>query len=120
MRSASYILFSTSHRAPRFLASFPTRRSSDLQVTTGGSDPRVMTPGVQLNMVTKRGTNDFRGSGRYFYTPGGYQADATVPKEAAPYLAQANAIKFVRDFGGEVGGPIWRDRLWFGAADAEN
>src|SRR5437773_8467622 len=82
MRSASYILFSTSHRAPRFLASFPTRRSSDLQVTTGGSDPRIMTPGVQLNMVTKRGTNDFRGSGRYFYTPGSYQAEATVPAEA--------------------------------------
>ena len=36
----------------------------EMQVTTGGSDPRVMTPGVQLNMVTKRGTNDFRGSSR--------------------------------------------------------
>src|SRR5947207_6231237 len=28
----------------------------EMQVTTGGSDPRIMTPGVQLNMVTKRGT----------------------------------------------------------------
>jgi len=42
----------------------------EMQITTGGSDPRIMTPGVQLNMVTKRGTNDFKGSGRYFYTPG--------------------------------------------------
>ena len=92
----------------------------EMQITTGGSDPRVMTPGVQLNMVTKRGTNDFRGSGRYFYTPGGYQADATVPGEATSYLAQTNAIKFVRDFGGEVGGPIWRDRAWFWVADSEN
>ncbi|MEA2325722.1 MAG: hypothetical protein QOE68_681, partial [Thermoanaerobaculia bacterium] len=53
----------------------------EMQVTTGGSDPRIMTPGVQLNMVTKRGTNDLKGSGRYLYTPGSYQADATVPNE---------------------------------------
>ncbi|PYQ35369.1 MAG: hypothetical protein DMF57_03270, partial [Acidobacteria bacterium] len=58
----------------------------EMQITTGGSDPRIMTPGVQLNMVTKRGTNDLRGSARYFYTPGSMQAAASVPTEAASYL----------------------------------
>jgi len=84
----------------------------EMQVTTSGSDPRVMTPGVQLNMVTKRGTNDFKGTGRYFYTPGSYQADATVPSEAKSYLGRTNSINFVRDYGAEVGGPIWRDHIW--------
>src|SRR5438132_9758239 len=92
----------------------------EMQITTGGSDPRIQTPGVQLNMVTKRGTNDWRGSGRYFYTPGSYQADATVPNDASTYLDKTNRINFVRDFGGEVGGPIWRDHAWFWVADAEN
>src|SRR6266540_2016522 len=92
----------------------------EMQVTTGGSDPRIMTPGVQLNMVTQRGTNDFRGSGRYFYTPGSYQADASVPDEAVLYLGQTDEIKFVRDFGGEIGGAIWKDHLWAWIADAEN
>ncbi|HEV2720351.1 MAG TPA: carboxypeptidase regulatory-like domain-containing protein, partial [Thermoanaerobaculia bacterium] len=92
----------------------------EMQVTTGGSDPRIMTPGVQLNMVTKRGTNDFRGSGRYFYTPGSYQANASVPGEAAGYLAATNEINFVRDFGGEIGGPIWKDHVWAWIADSEN
>jgi hypothetical protein len=92
----------------------------EMQVTTGGSDPRIMTPGVQLNMVTKRGTNDFRGSGRYFYTPGSYQADATVPSEAVTYLDRTDRINFVRDFGAEIGGPIWRDHLWGWIADSEN
>src|ERR1700730_8799629 len=59
----------------------------EMQITTGGSDPRIMTPGVQLNMVTKRGTNDIRGSGRYFYTPGSLQTSPTVPAEAVSYLA---------------------------------
>jgi hypothetical protein len=92
----------------------------EMQITTGGSDPRIMTPGVQLNMVTKRGTNDFRGSGRDFYTPGSYQASAKVPAEAATYLAQTNAINYVRDYGAEVGGPIWKDHLWAWVALSEN
>jgi hypothetical protein len=92
----------------------------EMQVTTGGSDPRIQTPGVQLNMVTKRGTNDLRGSGRYFYTPGRYQADATVPSEAAGYLIHTDEVNYLRDYGGEVGGPIWRDHLWFWGAIAEN
>ena len=37
----------------------------EMQVTTGGSDSTIATGGVVLNMVTKRGTNEWRGSGRY-------------------------------------------------------
>jgi hypothetical protein len=92
----------------------------EMQVTTGGSDPRIMTPGVQLNMVTKRGTNDFRGSGRDFYTPGSYQASTKVPTEAATYLSQTNAINYVRDYGAEIGGPVWKDHLWAWVAVSEN
>ena len=84
----------------------------EMQVTTGGSDPRIMTPGVQLNMVTKRGTNDLKGSGRYMYTPGSTQATASVPTEAQSYLISTNEINFVRDYGVEVGGPFWKDHLW--------
>jgi hypothetical protein len=91
----------------------------EMQATTGGSDPRIQTPGVQLNMVTKRGTNDFKGSGRYFYTPGSLQASAVVPAEATYYLDKTNRINFVRDFGAEVGGPIWRDHAWFWVASAD-
>ena len=92
----------------------------EMQITTGGSDPRVMTPGVQLNMVTKRGSNDIRGSSRYFYTPGSLQASTSVPAEAQGYLSQTNAINYVRDYGAEVGGPIWKDHLWLWLADSEN
>jgi len=91
----------------------------EMQVTTGGSDPRIMTPGVQLNMVTKRGSNDLRGSGRYFYAPGSLQAGAHIPGEASYYLAATNKVDFNREYGAEVGGPIWRDHLWAWVASSE-
>jgi hypothetical protein len=65
-----------------------------IEVVTGGSDPALATPGVAVNLVTKRGTNELKGSGRYVYT------------------------EDVRDFGVEVGGPILKDRLWLWGAGA--
>jgi len=92
----------------------------EMQATTGGSDPRIETPGVQLNMVTKRGTNDIKGSARYYYTPGSLQAAAKVPGEATYYLDATNKVNFVRDYGVEAGGPIWKDHLWFWGARGDD
>src|SRR4051812_47604522 len=49
----------------------------EMQVTTGGSDSTVATGGVVLNMVTKRGTNEWRGSARYYKTDDNYQSDTS-------------------------------------------
>ena len=89
----------------------------EIQVATGGSDPRIQTPGVQLNMVYKRGTNDLRGSARYFETPGN---EGTVSEEAKPYLRFFNEIDSVSDYGLELGGPIMKDRLWLWGAYGRN
>ena len=89
----------------------------EIQVATGGSDPRIQTPGVQLNMVYKRGTNDIRGSARYFRTPG---RESDVNAEAKPYLNFFNAIDSVDDYGVELGGPIVKDRLWLWGAYGRN
>ena len=105
------------------LGSSPTYYDFDsfeeMQVTTGGTDPRIMTPGVQLNMVTKRGTNDIRGSGRYYKTSGSLQSDPRIPAEAAGYLEKVNEINNIGDYGGEAGGPILRDKLWLWAGTSK-
>ena len=66
-------------------------------IATGGSDPSLSSPGVSLNLVTKRGTNQLRGSARALYTDGARW-----------------------DYGAEVGGPLWKDRLWLWGAGASN
>ena len=118
------------------LGSSPTYYDFDsfeeMQVTTGGTDMRIQTPGVQLNMVTKRGTNDLKGSARYFTTKNEWQAEPNVPFEAElirdshgnvirGYLEFVNEIQDIDDYGVEVGGPIMRDRLWmWGAYSQQN
>jgi hypothetical protein len=90
----------------------------ELQITTGGVDPRIQTPGVQLNMVTKRGTNDFKGSARTYYSSKGMQATPSIPSEAT-YLSSVNQIDKINEEGAELGGPIIKDKLWFWGAYAD-
>jgi len=88
----------------------------EMQVTTGGSDTTIATGGVVLNMVTKRGTNEWRGSGRYYDTDNQWQSSSDTGSvdfpATQPPFKQGNRIVNVRDYGAEVGGPIIKDRLW--------
>ena len=96
----------------------------EIQVTTGGSDASIATGGVVLNMVTRRGTNDWRGSGRYLVMNDGTQSDLELDSSdlgqagswnnnrAQGPFKQGNRIDKVVDWGVELGGPIVRDRLW--------
>ncbi len=103
------------------LGSTPTYYDFDsfeeIQVTTGGSDPRIQTPGAQLNMVTKRGTNDYKGSARYVYDSHSWQASPAANGEAKSYtvnpILNGNRINTIGNYAGDIGGPIWRDKLWF-------
>ncbi|HEX7708293.1 MAG TPA: TonB-dependent receptor [Thermoanaerobaculia bacterium] len=92
----------------------------EIQVATGGTDPRVQTPGAQINIVTKRGTNDLSGSARYFLTEGSTQGTRKIPAEASSYLGLTNEIDEVTEWGLEIGGPIVRDRLWLWGSYADN
>ncbi|HUJ15217.1 MAG TPA: carboxypeptidase regulatory-like domain-containing protein [Thermoanaerobaculia bacterium] len=98
------------------LGSTPTYYDFDsfeeMQITTGGSDPRIMTPGVQMNFVTKRGTNDLKGNAHWFQENSSLQATPSIPSEAQSYLSAVNQIDKIEDRGIDLGGPIWRDKLW--------
>ncbi|HVT57728.1 MAG TPA: TonB-dependent receptor [Thermoanaerobaculia bacterium] len=98
----------------------------EMQVTTGGSDTTMATGGVVLNMVTKRGTNEWKGSGRYYLAQQSWQSKATVsPSQLGPHQNPATfkssdeKINSIKDYGVELGGPIVKDRLWIWGAYAE-
>src|ERR1700688_2105061 len=96
----------------------------EMQISTGGSDTTIATGGVVLNLVTKRGTNEYRGSARYLQAPGSTQSTtgfsaSQLPTEQLTGAKQpvfgngfSNKINKVDDWGGEIGGPILKDHIW--------
>lgn len=94
----------------------------EINATTGGSDITAMTPGVQLNLVTKRGTNDIHGSARDFLTRDRWQS-RNAPGEFLAQPAGQNIqprIDAVQDYGVEIGGPLWRDHMWLWGSYGRN
>jgi hypothetical protein len=93
----------------------------EIQATTGGSDVTAASPGVQLNLVTKRGTNDVHGSARYYLADGDLQWNNVTQADIDEGVTGGgNRINEVQDYGIEVGGPLWRDRLWAWGAAGRN
>jgi hypothetical protein len=96
----------------------------EMQVTTGGSDVETQTAGVGLNFVSRRGGNQVSLGGRFYYTdnkfqaqPSGadYEAVKEVFSEAKGYPPEAgvNQIMDIKDFGFNMGGPLWKDKAWW-------
>jgi hypothetical protein len=105
----------------------------EMQVTTGGSDATSRTGGVGMNLVTKRGTNEWRGTGRYLVSYESWQSDFNADAgdfgkdfdgaggaAAQSTFKQGNRIVSVEDYGAEIGGPILRDKLWIWGSYGKN
>jgi hypothetical protein len=86
-----------------------------VEVATGGSLLDLQQPGSTINVVTKRGTNEIRGSARYLYVSDRTQSNNT-PQEAIDEGFQTNQTRFIREYGAEVGFPIIKDKLWIWGA----
>jgi hypothetical protein len=94
----------------------------EMQVTTGGSDASIATGGVVINLVTKRGTSQLRGSARLYYSGSGWSSPSSFSNKdlppGQPPIMRLNKIDKYEDYGVEAGGPLWKDHLWFWGAYA--
>src|SRR6185295_18859091 len=88
----------------------------EVQFTVASTDVTIATSGVTINQVTKRGTNEWRGSGRFLRTDGSLQSEPSLPN--------GNRIDNVDEYGADVGGPLNKDHLWiwgsYGISDIRN
>ena len=62
-----------------------------------------------INSVTRSGTNSFHGNGFYYNRNSAFEANDSL-SNASGYPKQQDSLQ---QFGGGVGGPIARNRLWF-------
>jgi hypothetical protein len=85
----------------------------EMQVTTGGADVTQQTGGVGINLVTKSGTDRFRGNGRFLITDSSMQGDNITPELKAQGAGAGAPIQNIKDYGFDVGGPIVKSKLWY-------
>jgi hypothetical protein len=89
----------------------------EIQVSTAGQDISQQAGGVGINLVTRRGTNQYHGAARGYFTNDALEA-SNVPAELQPTVTPdtADHTKQISDVGAEFGGPIRADRAWFYAS----
>jgi carboxypeptidase family protein len=95
-----------------------------IQVTSGGGDVSVPASGLSINLVTKSGSNVFKGSFN-----GTFENDKTQGNNVTKALFDAggngflsgNPLHKIDVVSLEAGGPIKKDKLWFwGAYDRQD
>ncbi|HEY6329133.1 MAG TPA: TonB-dependent receptor, partial [Blastocatellia bacterium] len=66
--------------------------------------------GAQIKVVTKSGTNQFHGSGFFKYQDPNWNA---FNKYGGPNASPTRVNNKYRQFGGSLGGPVYKDKLFF-------
>ena len=97
----------------------------EMSITTGGANAQNPTPGVQLNLVLKKGSNTPHGNARYYFENQSLQGnnmDPTLARSiggssaacvASNYTEHCgNRTDYYKDYGFDLGGPILKDKLW--------
>ncbi len=85
----------------------------EMQVTTGGADVTQQTGGVGINLVTKSGTDRFKGNARALVTDEKFEDDNITPELKAAGAGSGAPIQNIKDYGFDVGGPLVKSKLWY-------
>jgi hypothetical protein len=79
---------------------------SEVQMVTNTINPEYgRNSGAVLNAVTKTGTNAFHGTGFEFFR------DTSL--NASDFFTQKPSVFHQNQFGGTIGGPVWKDHTFF-------
>ena len=95
-----------------------------IQVTNGGGDVSVQSSGLFINLITKSGSNVFKGSAVGTFENDKMQA-TNVTRElfdaGTGGFLSGNPLNRISNVSAEYGGPIVKNRLWFwGATDYQD
>jgi hypothetical protein len=113
----TYIIegINTTDTAKGFQSSnLPNEFIEETEVIAGGYNAEFgRSTGGVVNVVTKQGGNEFKGSVFGYFTPGSMVAAAQPIVREGSSIASESNLDYTTDLGFEVGGPIKKDKLWF-------
>jgi hypothetical protein len=84
----------------------------EMTINTGGVDVTQQTGGVGINLITKSGSDKFKGSGRFYETNQKFGSNNITDAMRSQGASSGNPIQDIKDYGFEAGGPIKRGRAW--------
>lgn len=86
----------------------------EISIETGAHSTDIQVSGVVLNMITKSGGNKFSGQISLYGATENLQAN-NIPEADPDYedVGFGNPTDYLYDYGGDFGGPIFKDKLWF-------
>jgi hypothetical protein len=86
----------------------------ELNVMSGGYLPEYgRSTGGVLSVVTKQGSNEFHGGAWMHTSPAFLSGARKTLKSRGSSIETTSTIDHVSDIGGEIGGPLIHDKLWF-------
>src|SRR4051794_27908221 len=84
----------------------------EMTINTGGVDVTQQTGGVGINLVTKSGSDKFKGSSRFYQTSDKFESQNVTDSLRAQGATSGNPIQDIKDYGVEAGGPIKKGKAW--------
>ena len=87
--------------------------SAEVTVSTSAHPAEIQSGGLRTNMIPKDGGNIVSGSIFFGGSDGNWQSNNVSDEMRAQNFTSANGIAHIQNFNASMGGPIWRDKLWF-------
>jgi outer membrane receptor protein involved in Fe transport len=89
-------------------------------MTSGVSAEYGRATGAVVSVITKSGTNDFEGSAKILFSNDDWNSqNSTINQVTGASLARTKNDHINKRYTGTLGGPLWRDHLWFFGAYEE-
>src|SRR5215471_16766408 len=92
---------------------FDNEAFEEVTVVTDAAQADIGVGGVQINQITKQGTNELRGSVSGYYTTHALTSDAQFPLFNGVPVQTGATTTMMRDTDVQAGFPIVRDKAWW-------
>ena len=99
----------------------------EIQVVTSGGDVSVQSAGVFINLITKSGSNVFKGAADMTYENASMQGQNVTQAQFNSAIGSSATglsgapLHMIGSYDGDIGGPIMKNKLWFwGSSDYQD